>query len=197
MCLDLRGRVWFFSRGILRLCSIMFNSLFSCDVVGDWARARNWHNCYVKTGLKNRTKNRHVMCCEPGGVRFFVVFPREFVTEIKLMRYCGILLWNLEASRQETAWNTWENTRTEINVGWLFWIPSTLLQLEWRSTLNEVIFLIKYFGARTYRACFVNTNCMALNLTLPLRTLSLELPESRVAVIYIQNYSNAKPFQNN
>ena len=30
-------------------------------------------------------KNRHMMCGEPGDVKFFVVFPREFVAEIKLM----------------------------------------------------------------------------------------------------------------
>ena len=46
-----------------------------------------------------------------------------------------------------------------------------------------MIFFIKYFGARTSRACFVNTNCMALNLTLRLRALYIVLSESRVAVI--------------
>ena len=103
------------------------------ESVGDWAQARNWHNCYVTTGLKNRSKNRHVMCCEPGGVRFFVVFPREFVTEIKLMWYCEILLWNLEASRQ-----------TLVNVTGLSVIFWNILLLCRASVLIRSFFIINF-----------------------------------------------------
>ena len=97
--LKLKLRVFLASHSVVMVTFCVMKIIPMCSpVIGQfWARARNWQHCYVTTGRGNHSKNRHVMCCELGGVRFFVVFPREFVTEIKLMWYCEILLWNLEA----------------------------------------------------------------------------------------------------
>ena len=72
--------------------------------VGDWARA-SWltgllcNNVFVQS----LEKQRHVMLWT-GRCGFFCSIPCEFVIKIKLMWYCEILLWNLEASRQYCFW---------------------------------------------------------------------------------------------
>ena len=55
---------------------------------------------------------------------FFKVFPREFGTEIKLMWYCKILLWNLEASRH------YDTTSLSLQIAFCACVVATTA-LEW------------------------------------------------------------------